>query len=364
LSTLQSSALAFADSSTKDIKVSPEVTLALKKELSSLASGEESKTEDLLVEAAAVVATYNMVSRFLVSLDVAGFSEDPVPWPTDHEEHKVPLFDHPDCFSYVETYVSDPANPWLVFCNSLLTNTSLWYPSLPYISSKYNVLLHDQRGHGKSSTPPAPNTMSIQAKDIAHILDTLKITNVLSVIGVSQGGAVALSFGTQFGDKTKSVVSCDTGPKTPAGNKQAWADRIVLAKEKGMSELSSVTVPRWFPEGSSCNPAKASPAAKTPLVEEMVVTTNVDGFALGASALQEYDLFAEGLLESKTNTLLVAGSLDGDGKVAQGLQALETKWKESGGNVDFALVDGSGHLPMIDGTEKYWSIVGNYLKSL
>jgi len=45
-----------------------------------------SKVEDLYVEAAMVIATYNMVSRFLLSADVAGMSDRPVPWPVTRSE--------------------------------------------------------------------------------------------------------------------------------------------------------------------------------------------------------------------------------------------------------------------------------------
>lgn len=94
LSTLQASALAFADESTKDVKVRPEVTEALQQGLAAYVDShtgcstksKEYEIQDLLVEAAAVVATYNMVSRFLVSLDVAGMSDELVPWPADRTE--------------------------------------------------------------------------------------------------------------------------------------------------------------------------------------------------------------------------------------------------------------------------------------
>lgn len=86
LTPLQAAALAFADASTKDIRVPDVVFEALKKELNPLAGGNEDTTEDLLVEVAAVVASYNMVSRFLVSLDVAGKSDQAVPVPVDVQE--------------------------------------------------------------------------------------------------------------------------------------------------------------------------------------------------------------------------------------------------------------------------------------
>jgi hypothetical protein len=91
LSELQSSALVFADASTRQVKVGKAITDALAKHLETWARSEnsndvEERVQDLLVEAAAVVASYNMVSRFLVSLDVAGMSDDEVPWPLDRTE--------------------------------------------------------------------------------------------------------------------------------------------------------------------------------------------------------------------------------------------------------------------------------------
>jgi len=94
LSALQAAALGFADGSTRDVKVASEVIEFLKVELAVLVDSTSNKTptakdekiQGLLVECAAVVATYNMVSRFLVALDVGGMLDEPVPWPVDRQE--------------------------------------------------------------------------------------------------------------------------------------------------------------------------------------------------------------------------------------------------------------------------------------
>jgi alkylhydroperoxidase family enzyme len=91
LTSLQAAALAFADASTKEIKVSDAIFNSLSNELNRLSGRQDvdsvhETVQNLLVEAAAVVATYNMVSRFLVSLDVAGKSNELVPWPVDRTE--------------------------------------------------------------------------------------------------------------------------------------------------------------------------------------------------------------------------------------------------------------------------------------
>lgn len=92
---LQTAALVFADASTRTVSIPVHVTENLRtelrnwvvKETSGLSEDEvKGKVDDLFVEASLVVATYNMVSRLLLAVDVAGSSDDPVPWPLDRKE--------------------------------------------------------------------------------------------------------------------------------------------------------------------------------------------------------------------------------------------------------------------------------------
>ncbi|TRM67854.1 Alpha/Beta hydrolase protein [Schizophyllum amplum] len=410
LSSLLAAGIAFADASTKDVRVPPDVTNALRIALVTWLNGEgqnlisdpeshfkDDLLDDLLVEAAAVTATYNMVSRLLLSLDIDGMADDPVSWPCVREEHIISLPSSPEHRIHAVTLTTNPTSPWIALSNSLLTDLSMWDRLVPFLLAPqepaaprgYNILLHDARGHGKSSTSPAPLSIPQLARDLADVLDALQIPLLHAVVGVSQGGAVALSFAAQFPNRTKAVVACDTGPRTPAGNREAWDARIALAQETeaergegaGMAALADVTIPRWFPAGSPCFPGSASGhppgsrSARGAWVAGMVHGTSIPGFALGASALQDYDLFpassenaGKGLLESRLPVLLVAGSLDGGGKVGAGLQKLRDQWNEARGaegvQVEFAEIEGAGHLPMIDETEKFWAMLEGYLKKL
>ena len=98
LSALQTSALMFADANTRDIKVGRDITDALMNNLKDLVmsttdSGDVEETaQDLLVEAAGITATYNMVSRFLISVDVACMSDNDVPWPVDRKEVRLMFY--------------------------------------------------------------------------------------------------------------------------------------------------------------------------------------------------------------------------------------------------------------------------------
>jgi len=274
----------------------------------------------------------------------------------------------------------------------------MWSFVIPYFldlrsseNTTYNILVHSQRGHGLSTLPPTSElherrtTIPLLATDIANILDALSIpTPVCAVIGVSQGGAATLAFAAMFGDKTKGIVACDTAPRTPAGNKEAWEERIRLvrgpedpvlseeyAKDTGMGKLAKVTVPRWFPPGSLCCSGAAEGEKQARWVEEMIMRTDVDGFVEGARALGDYDVLSltptgvasadnEALFKTTAEQiLLLAGSLDGGGKVGKGLQGLSTKWNSQ--NTTFVEIADAGHLPMIDSPAKFCEALKQWL---
>ncbi|KAJ7462185.1 beta-ketoadipate enol-lactone hydrolase [Mycena galericulata] len=384
LSPLQAAALAFADYSTTQVRVPAHVTSTLQEQLKSFADADKLDLDDLLVEAAAVVATYNMVSRFLVSLDIAGMSDDPVPWPVDRTEHKVPI--GPDHIHAV-TLVTNPDAPWIVFANSLLTDEGMWDWLIPAVlaptaattwpfKGTYNILLHAQRGHGRSTTPPAPCTIPILANDIALFISKLvPARKVKSVIGVSQGGAATLAFAALHPALTASIVACDTAPRTAPGNAEAWQGRITLAKTDGIAALATVTTDRWFPAPSQCGTGGAR-RSRTEVVKHMIEATSIPGFELGAGALMAYDLIKPSaedgvdLLNANASgqvkTLLIAGGLDGGGKVGAGMKGLRDQWNATtpAAQIEYVEIHGAGHLPMVDETEKFWEVIGTFLSRI
>ena len=318
------------------------------------------------------------------------------------------------------TLTISPTAPWLVFANSLLTDWTMWSYIIPFFldlpsststipdstaeKQTYNILLHSQRGHGLSTLPSPPNghiltTIPLLATDIANLFTALSIpTPVRAVIGVSQGGAASLAFAALYGtSETKGIVACDTAPRTPAGNKGAWAERIQLAsgpfpeetttnedKQEyathiGMRKLANVTVPRWFPAGSFCAADSGDGDKRRKWVEEMVERTKFNGFIQGAMALSDYDVlsmqrsapnqasFAEAdalLTSSVKNVLLLAGTLDGGGKVANTLRDLRSTWNATAPqttSIQFVEIEGAGHLPMIDSPEVFCQHLGKWL---
>lgn len=412
---LQSAVLVFADLSTRAVNIPDWVMEDLKKELKIWVKKEmmceedvdvEEKMNDLLVEIALVTATYNMVSRFLVSVDVAGFSSEPVPWPLRRQEVRsfIPLSIEFFCSHMEIKYVfpipkenpthslhtvtlesSSPSAPYVVFVNSLLTDYTMWSLVLPYfISRNYNIVLFSQRGHGQSSLPTETTTVTTTipslASDIYIIISShlnIPSSNIKTIIGVSQGGATALAYAALYSNDSspQSIIVCDTTPRTPQGNQVAWEERIQLVKGdqlRGMKCLADITIPRWFPPGSPISPSPPpnNNNNRAEWISSLIASTPVSSFETGARALGSYNTLELGILNSSIpNVLLLAGSLDGGGKVGETLEQFGHDWNEkrkSEGRrqVEFVSIEGSGHLPMVDEPEQFWKVVNRFLETV
>lgn len=130
LTPLLTAAVDFTDHSTREARVPMAVIQEYKRQLRTWAiaadpalapDAVDAKVDDLYVEAAMVVSSYNMVSRFLLATDVAGLSDLEVPWPVDKKEVSTKSFwlywlaldihskaNHRTIFEYLNPYLVLP----------------------------------------------------------------------------------------------------------------------------------------------------------------------------------------------------------------------------------------------------------------
>lgn len=131
-----------------------------------------------LLEAVAVPATYNMVSRLLVALDVGELGNEALPLPeTNQSEHYVEVEGDVKLYVKVAKRILDGETaPWIICVNSLMSNEKMWEGVLPRLSKKYNLLTYDQRGHGRVSLSPSSSLFELLT-DNCSIVDRSYLSN-------------------------------------------------------------------------------------------------------------------------------------------------------------------------------------------
>lgn len=192
--------------------------------------------------------------------------------------------------------------PWLLFCNSLGTNIHMWDAQVGALSQHYRLLRYDRRGHGRSSTPPAPYSLDDLGGDVLALLDALEIERT-HFCGLSIGGLTGQWLGVHAGKRLDKIVLCATAAKI--GTAEGWAARIEAVKADGLDALVPATAERWFSQSFN-----ASHAFDVANVLKGFAATSLGGYVGCCAALAAADLRND--LEWIVNPLLaISGQDDG-----------------------------------------------------
>jgi len=266
---------------------------------------------------------------------------------------------------------SDPFAPVIVCVNSVLVTYNIWddfvssFLSNPQ-NSAYRILRFNTRGrtshHGSQKC-----TVDSLSNDVVSLLNALRIRTAALAIGVSLGGATVLNLGLRHPSRVARFIACDTNAASPAGNSKAWGERIAMAEKDNTfsstdnsnteqiigESLAEATTRRWFVKESYDGGATEKKVQK---VKEMVRTNSLAGFKAVVQALFEYDMQPL-MKDCKVQGEFLVGA--GDGALPAGMK----KMAESlGSGTKCTVVEGAGHLPMVEKPVKVAQVVSEALR--
>jgi 3-oxoadipate enol-lactonase len=204
-------------------------------------------------------------------------------------------------FNYVVEGPEDA--PWITFSNSLATDVTMWDDQAALLSNDWRVLRYDQRGHGGTEATKPPYSFDLLVSDAIALWDALGVRRSV-FCGLSMGGTTGLGLAIGHGDRLRALIACDCRCDSPPGFRDAWDQRIAMAKEKGMAGMADPTVSRWFNE-SFLTEGRAT----CDKVRGMVGSTKLDGFIGCSNALQNI-AYREALPAIAVPTLFIAGAQD------------------------------------------------------
>ena len=132
----------------------------------------------------------------------------------------------------------------IVLLHPFPVHHEFWLPAAQALTSRYQLILPDLRGHGESGAGEGPATMEKHADDIARILDHAEIGRA-PFAGVSIGGYVLFEFWRRYRGRVAALALCNT--KAPADSPEARAARLQAAAdvvERGTEPFFESMVPK------------------------------------------------------------------------------------------------------------------------
>jgi 3-oxoadipate enol-lactonase len=103
--------------------------------------------------------------------------------------------------------------------------SDMWFRTRPVLNEQYRTIALDNRGVGKTDSPPGPYPIPVMAEDAAKVIKAAGCDQV-HVIGVSMGGMIAQELALLHPELVKSLV---LGCTTPGGPIAVPAAPEVLA---------------------------------------------------------------------------------------------------------------------------------------
>ncbi len=246
-------------------------------------------------------------------------------------------------------YVVDgePDLPWLIFSNSVATDSSLWSGQISRLSGRFRCLRYDHRGHGLSDAADGKYSIDMLSEDLLALMDSLNIEKA-SLVGISMGGMTVLTLAKNHPERVGKVVVCDCGPAASPASAQQWQQRIDLVSDGGMDAIVDETIGRWFTKETL-----ATNASVIENVSAMIRSTSVPGFIGSAYALSTFDL-RPNLENLNVPTLFIAGEQDA---IVGGTRILSETVPSS----KFVAIPGARHLCNLENPSDFLAALTEFL---
>ncbi|MEJ2653329.1 MAG: alpha/beta hydrolase [Gammaproteobacteria bacterium] len=210
-----------------------------------------------------------------------------------------------------------------------------WYPSITAIAKEFHVIAPDIVGYGESDKPSATYDRPYFSAWLNEFLSALGISKA-HIVGLSQGGAIALQFALDYPELVDKLILIDSGA---LGAKLSFFPFIGMLWMNGSpSRLAS----RYFSRYLLFNPNNRDPNHAYYSIEILKREGGKNAFFQGrgsaVSAMPE-----ELLGQIKNDTLIIWGENDRMFSIEHGKAAARIM-----PNATLYRIKNAGHMPLMD----------------
>lgn len=140
----------------------------------------------------------------------------------------------------------DSKNPALVMINGLTRDHTAWKKMLADLSSKYHLLIFDNRGVGQTRDDGRSFSVDVMADDTVALIDALQLHQPF-IAGHSLGGAVAQAMAKKYPFKIRKIALCNTFTKLNPEARQAFLNTLTVhQRNETQAEIVETLIPWVF----------------------------------------------------------------------------------------------------------------------
>ncbi|GAA1906502.1 alpha/beta fold hydrolase [Streptantibioticus ferralitis] len=137
-----------------------------------------------------------------------------------------------------------PPAATVVLLHGLLTDSlaSYYFTLAPtLVAAGMEVLLYDQRGHGRTGQPPTGYQLERFVDDLECLLDRLELTGPVHLLGNSFGGTAAFGLATRRPDQVAGLLVIESEPAT-----SAWSVKMDANLRRAKTQLVREEALAWI----------------------------------------------------------------------------------------------------------------------
>ena len=225
-----------------------------------------------------------------------------------------------------------------------------WYPSMGTIAKNFHVVVPDILGYGESDKPDAPYDRPYFSAWLKDFLDTLGITKA-HVVGLSQGGAIALQFALENPQMVDKLVLVDSGA---LGAQPSFWPMLGMI---WLNIFPSAAANRFNSRYLMFNPKNRDPNHSHYSIEVLKKPGGKNAFTQGKGAAVSA-MSEEALGEIQNQTLIIWGEDDLLFSIEHAEAAVQMI-----PNARLLRISDAGHLPMMDQTEIFNRSITDFLSA-
>ncbi|HEX5265027.1 MAG TPA: alpha/beta hydrolase [Phenylobacterium sp.] len=199
--------------------------------------------------------------------------------------------------------------PPILFAASWALSSEMWAYQVAHLSDAgFRCIAYDRRGHGRSDIPASGYDMDTFADDLATVIDTLELRDVV-LVGHSAGGAEVVRYLGRHGTAKVSKVVLMAPvtpyllqtPDNPTGAPQAYFDASMAAWAKDF--------PKWADDNSGPFFTPETSKGMIAWLYDQIISTPVPVATATMRAVVRKDLRPD-LAKIDRPTLILHGSRD------------------------------------------------------